>query len=135
MDEQLETLAQIRRHLEPGGTLAFDLFVPLYQVISASEWRDKIDEDELHSENSGVSIEIKIKHRPEQQILRVTNTYFSRQDGKTRLATMNYRYVFRYEMEALLRLSGFQTIEVFGGFEKQQYNYHSGIMIFIAKRI
>ena len=63
MDEQLQTLTQIHRHLEPGGMLAFDLFVPLYQVISASEWHDKIGEEELHPENSGVSIDIKIKHR------------------------------------------------------------------------
>lgn len=47
--------------------------------------------------------------------------------------SLRLRYVFRYEMEHLLSLSGFKVEAVYGSFDKRPYDYKSGEMIFIAK--
>lgn len=131
--DQLRTLKQIYDHLQPGGIVALDLFVPLYHLFTKEEWFDDVSEDELAEEHSHVNINIHVKHDPAEQVLRITNTYV--QNGEPdQSATMHYRYIFRYEMQALLLAAGFKTLEVYGGFERQPYNYHSGIMVFIAQK-
>lgn len=135
--DQLITLERIYQHLEPGGILAFDLFVPLYSVISNDEWLDEIEEDELAYENSGLTISTHVKHNPVNQLMEIKNTYKTRTiDGQleTCEASMTYRYVFRYEMEALLTAAGFETLYVWGGFEQQPYDYVSGIMVFVVQK-
>ena len=133
MADQLTTLECIRRHLTPNGILALDLFVPLYQIMSQSTWRDRIEPHELADEQSGITIDVLVQHEPEHQLLNITNTY--NDNYSQTQANLTYRYIFRYEMEALLRYAGFTNIEVYGGFEKQAYDYHSGIMVFVAQSI
>ncbi|NOY59113.1 MAG: class I SAM-dependent methyltransferase [Calditrichaeota bacterium] len=136
MDEQVSTLLSIHHHLQPEGILAFDLFVPLYSVISQKEWQDEITEDEFAQPDSGVTIKTKVTHDYARQLLNISNTYLSSEKGalqKTK-SEMIYRYVFRYEMEALLRLAGFDVLNVYGGFEGQEYDFSSGLMVFVARK-
>jgi len=132
-EEQLQTLQCIYDHLTPSGVLAIDVFVPLYHVIENSAWDDEINQDELADPEAGVSISCHIEHNPAIQVLAIQNTY--RQDGKKdKICKMKYRYVFRYEMELLLKLAGFEVIQVLGSFEKAPYNYFSGTAIFLARK-
>ena len=132
LSDQLSTLRSIRSHLQPGGTLALDLFVPIYSVMAQDEWRDRVEAHELADPQSELTIEIKVRHQQADQLLIIQNKY-NYKNRPPETAEMKYRYVFRYEMETLLRLAGYNSIEVYGGFEKQPYDYHSGIMVFIAK--
>ncbi|MBN2413784.1 class I SAM-dependent methyltransferase [candidate division KSB1 bacterium] len=134
LKDQISTLNCINRHLLPGGILALDLFVPLYQVLSNREWKDEIQEDELAYEKSGVSILCRIKHDPVKQLLNIFNTY-KQKNAKDKTLKMVYRYIFRYEMELLLKLTGFQLEYLYGDFQKQHYDYYSGLSIFIARKI
>jgi len=131
LDDQLATLRCIKAHLKPGGILAFDLFVPLYQVMAQNVWQDRMEPEELADADAGVAIDIIIEHQPEKQLLTIQNSYLHN-NRQSAAAKMTYRYVFRYEMEALLRLAGYNNIEVYGGFEKQDYDFKSGIMVFVA---
>lgn len=133
-EDQLSTLNCIREHLAPDGLLVFDLFVPLYQVIAGDEWHDRVEPEELAEENSGISIDIHVRHRHAQQLLRIRNSYHDQQSGKTTHANMTYRYVFKFEMEGLLRSAGFKVLNVYGDFNRRSYNYRSGIMAFVAQR-
>ena len=132
--DQISTLNCINQHLMPGGVLAFDLFVPLYQVLSNREWQDEILEDELAYENSGVSVICRIEHDPVKQLLNIFNTY-KQKNAKEKTLKMVYRYIFRYEMELLLKLTGFEVEHLYGNFQKQAYDYYSGLSIFVARKI
>lgn len=136
MDEQLATLSSIHHHLQTDGILAFDLFVPLYSVISQKEWNDEITDDEFAQPDSGVTIKTRVTHDFAQQLLHINNTYLQTKMGQLQKteSKMSYRYVFRYEMEALLRLAGFEVLNVYGGFEGQKYDFNSGLMVFIARK-
>jgi len=131
LDDQLATLRCIKAHLRPGGMLAFDLFVPLYNVMAQDVWRDRLEPDDLADADAGVAIDIVVQHHPEKQLLNIRNTYIHN-NRESESAEMTYRYIFRYEMETVLRLAGFNAIEVYGGFEKQKYDFKSGIMVFVA---
>ncbi len=134
--DQISTLQCICRHLLPGGILAFDLFVPLHSVLAQEQWQDQINSDELAYENSGVTITTTIHHDPAIQLLSIENTYHRSDEkgGRGTKSKMHYRYVFRYEMELLLRAAGFDLLRVYGGFEKQKYDFYSGLMIFVAQK-
>lgn len=135
LQDQLDTLKNIKRHLKPQGMLALDLFVPLYSVMAQKEWHDKVEPHELAESGSGVSIDILVQHQPELQLLTIQNTYNDKAGKESHTATMKYRYIFRYEMEALLYAAGYKTVSVFGGFENQAYDFESGIMVFVAQAL
>jgi ubiquinone/menaquinone biosynthesis C-methylase UbiE len=135
--DQLATLAAIRRHLQPRGMLAFDLFVPVHQVLSQRDWQVEIPADELAEPEQGVSLTAQIQHDPVNQLLSIRNIYHqAAKDGKTKesSAAMRYRYIYRYEMELLLELSGFTVEAVYGGFSAEPYDYNSGVMCFVARK-
>lgn len=137
LSDQISTLQCIYRHLLPGGILAFDLFVPLHSVLAREQWQDEIGTDELAIIDSGVSIATQVHHDPAIQMLHIENTYHrSDRKGNRRSSKskMHYRYVFRFEMELLLKVAGFDLLHVYGGFEKQDYDFYSGLMIFIAQK-
>lgn len=134
-DEQIKTLRTIHRHLEPGGILAMDLFVPLYDVMSKTNWNETIEPDELADPEAGVRIEVSVTHEPAAQMLTIRNTYHDSVLRDTTTVEMPYRYIFRFEMEALLRMTGFEVKQVFGGFGDEPYDYKSGIMVFVARSI
>lgn len=133
MKDQLATLRAISRHLKPGGHLVFDLFVPLFSVLSRDEWHERVEEDELAEQDSGVTIDIHVKHDPREQLLKIENVYNKGEEKHS--ARMAYRYVFRNEMELLLKCTGFEVSNVWGGFDYEPYNYHSGIMVFDAIKV
>jgi ubiquinone/menaquinone biosynthesis C-methylase UbiE len=130
VQDQLDALHSIHRHLQPGGILVLDLFVPLYQVLSKTEWRMEIPEDDLADGRSGISITSLVRHDPVRQMLDIENVYHKK--GRDRSARMAYRYVFRYEMEALLIAAGFEVMACHNGFTEEPYDFHSGVMTFIA---
>ncbi len=134
--DQLATLQAIRRHLLPGGILAFDLFVPVHQVLANHEWQIDIPAAELADPQQGVSLSAQITHDPAAQRLTITNTYHHTRRGEAQqhTARMKYRYIFRPEMELLLLHSGFTLRACHGGFMDEPYDFHSGIMCFIAEK-
>lgn len=137
IDEQLATLDCIHDHLETDGILALDLFVPVYSAISQKEWREEIEIDQPSNGGDKLSLTSVVTHDVCQQLLHIVNIYhIPSTDGvKDERAEYTYRYVFRYEMELLLRLTDFEVLAVYGGFEGQDYDFYSGNMIFIAQKI
>jgi hypothetical protein len=132
MTDQIATLRSIRNHMRKSSILALDMFVPLYSIMTQSKWKEKIEANELSDSQSKITINCRIVHEPAKQLLTIRNSYY-RKKVWLKSHIMQYRYVFRYEMEWLLKQAGFQIIDVLGGFQKQKYDYFSGIMIFIAR--
>ncbi len=132
-NDQVQTLKTIYLHLHQDGVLLLDLVVPLYPVLSNALWNDELTETSLTS-NEKLFIKTEITHDPVNQHFHVQNAYQSSGNKNIETGEYTYRYVFRYEMEALLRLCGFTVESVFGGFDRQPYNYDSGLMIFKARK-
>jgi hypothetical protein len=53
---------------------------------------------------------------------------------RTWQASMRDRFIFRYELEHLLGRTGYTVDHVYGGFDKTPYDYHSGKMLYVARK-
>jgi SAM-dependent methyltransferase len=131
--DQIQTLKKLYQHLEDDGILLFDVVVPLYPLLSGSVWQDEFSETRAEG-NDKLTIRTKINHDPVKQHFHIHNDYKVGNENQIRTGNYSYRYVFRYEMEALLKLCGFCVEQIYGGFDARPYDYHSGLMVFKARK-
>lgn len=137
VDDQFRTLGNIRKHMRDDGVLVVDIFAPRYDILS--QGKRQATKKIVNPRNNHVS------HRKEDttydhvnQLINADYT-FEEYDGKGNLLlsfqkTLKLRYIFRYEMEHLLSLSGFKLEAVYGTFDRKPYDYESGEMIFVASK-
>jgi SAM-dependent methyltransferase len=134
IDDQLAALQSFHRHLRPDGRLVLDIFAPSYRMMS----NDKIDVSlpaQPLADGRIITVMDHAKYMHKDQRLEVErhiDTVYLDGTLKRTIEHFHLRYIFRYEMELLLRQSGFRLETVYGGFDRRPYDYHSGEMIFVA---
>jgi hypothetical protein len=132
--EQLAALENVHRHLEPGGTLIFDAFVPRLDIVMNGLDRVKDFEAEVEP---GLVLRRIVSSRSDL-IAQVSHITFSFEfdDGQTlRTETWEtelYLY-FRWELEHLMRQSPFKRWEILGDFDGRPLGTGSGEFIVIAE--
>ena len=134
VEDQLACLACARRHLAPGGRLAFDVFAPRLDALAAA---DRPETREVSVEHAGAILTRYVRTRVAhaEQILDLTFRYERSVEGSVvgeRVAQLRMRYLFRYELEHLLWRSGFRDVELYGGFDRRPYDYVSGETVVVA---
>src|SRR5262249_30579713 len=135
VEDQLACLACVRRHLVPGGTVAFDVFAPRLDWLAPHH---ELEREDAPFERDRVEVTryAKIHRRPAQQIEDVAFGYVLRRSGiivGEETVAIRMRYFFRYEVEHLLARAGFADITVYGGFDRRPYDYTSGETIVVAR--
>jgi hypothetical protein len=138
IDDQLEALSRIYRHLEPGGLILLDLFNPdLSRMleVNGQVTLEKIMVDpysgnqicKLHSQWVDLS----------KQIIHITLVMDETDKaGHLRRSIFPYRlrFLFRAELELLLRHAGFEPEAIYGSFDLDEYEDESERLIVIARR-
>jgi SAM-dependent methyltransferase len=111
---QLATLANVRRHLAPGGTFAFDVFDPNLALLAAPPQDERLEATFMLD---GVQTRRYGRVRPDlaAQILEVTFRFDPPQSEGS--STVKLRWFYRYEIEHLLARAGFTDLTVQGGFD------------------
>ena len=124
IEDQLRALRCIREHLAEGGALVLHMSYP-----SASLWTDP----------SGTPVlELESKHPLSGNTVQLWDTRFKNVVGQCQRSEVEVRevdaaggvvdshrfeaiqrWVYRYELELLLALSGYARWEIFGGFERE----------------
>ena len=115
---QLATLANVRRHLAPGGAFAFDVFDPKLALLTAPADTERLEAtftiDGVETKRFG-----RARFDQEAQILEVTFRFEPAQrDGNS---TVRLRWFHRYELEHLLARAGFTDLTFFGGFDRRPW--------------
>jgi SAM-dependent methyltransferase len=138
VEQQKACLARIHHHLVDGGRLALNVFNPDPVIIARwlteqrGAWRP-LNND---LERSGLE---NVEYRIATQGL-----VWNRADGRPGDAgaivarverNLRMRYVFRYEMEHLLTLSGFAVEALYGWFDRRPFDDQSSEMVWIARKI
>jgi SAM-dependent methyltransferase len=137
-DDQLGALTRIRRHLNPGGLLLLDLFNPdLSQLL---EFRGQVKLDKVMTDpETGHRL---MRFRTEsvdlaQQTIRVTFLVDEVDDeGEVRrtLFPFSMRYLFRYELELLLRHACLELEALYGSYDLDPFSSDSDKMIVVARK-
>lgn len=131
-DDQLSTLKCCRKHLADGGRLVMNLFYPNRYVMTANYGKEKIREMDKPVEGMELVTWSGFVNEPDQVIV---SEFTWKQDGqvvskfKTELA-----YIYKREFEPLLRLAGFSSWQVYGGFEYQPLESINQEMVWIINK-
>ncbi|NOT34330.1 MAG: class I SAM-dependent methyltransferase [Candidatus Eisenbacteria bacterium] len=137
-EDQLATLRCCREHLAPGGRLLLNLFFPSMAFIQAKDGVPQLEREFTHPESMAlVKMESTTHYDRVRQTLTtdrtVTETPASSAPRVHRYA-FTLRWIWKAEMELLLRAAGFERFEVRGGFEGAPFERDDQEMVWTAWR-
>lgn len=136
-EDQISTLKNIHAHLRTGGMLAFDTFFPGSHILGAPDGERVLEMEIPHPETS-----LPVRIYDTRNFDRVAQIQHSRMDmefldangevAEVRESFTTVRYLYKQEMELLLRLAGFSRWELFGNFERKPLDDERDAMIVCA---
>ena len=138
VEDQHRTLDCVKNHLLPGGRLIFNVFVPdinsmLQAPDTAYHFRDVLEP------TSGNTLVVwnQTNYHEYHQIMDI-RTIIEKIDSSGKVVDKAYkdyqlRYAFRWEIYHLLKSSGFDCIDLYGGFDKNIFDETSGEMVWDVK--
>lgn len=133
-EAQISCLERCREHLTPGGELAFDTFFPSLEVIGVPQ-DTRVLEGELPHPETGLPMRMydtRSFDRVAQEQHSVNELELLAADGsvqKTYRSEVHSRYVYKQEMELLLRVAGFSRWEIHSDFEGRPLTREDDAMI------
>ena len=140
VQQQVECLGCVRKHLAPGGRLILDVF-----QTDAERMHDPIHQREAvvaeYRSHDGREVRISERvtafHRAEQRNDVEMIFSIGHPGGrKERLVfAWTLRYFFRYEIEHLLARCGFKVTALYGNFDRTPVRDDSPEMIFVAQTL
>src|SRR5262249_20627402 len=136
-EDQLRCLGSIRRHLLPGGLLAFDGAFPGLAWIGAPQDRRELEGETKHP-GTGQTLrvyDIRGFDRVAQVQRSRTEVELDEADGTTRIIHRSeflVRWTYKAEMELLLRAAGFARYEICGGFDRRPLAQETDQMVVLA---
>ncbi|MCH8062736.1 MAG: class I SAM-dependent methyltransferase [Chloroflexi bacterium] len=140
--DQRTALERVHMHLESDGLLILNLFDPRLDLLIADQsypetpLRKHLEFDDAVSGNR-VVVWATRTYDLQRQVL-TEDRIFEELDGSGKMVSRSYsdlvlRYTFRYEMEHLLELSGFQIEALYGDFQRRPFRY-GGEQVWVARR-
>ena len=137
--EQRGCLECARRQLSPEGLLVFDVFNPRLDMLSNPKHLIETEDlpERVLADGRRVRRNSRLSafHRELQYNDVELIYYIDYPDGRRErlVQTFPMRYFFRYELENLLELCGFNVVDLFGNFDRSPFSGESPEMIFVAK--
>jgi SAM-dependent methyltransferase len=133
IEDQDRALARVMEHLEPGGTFAFDLYLPFFGAEGVLR-----HEGETFAEPGGGSTDVFLLQRIDPLAQSVSTTYYvdtvaSNGALSRKVIELTQRYFTRFEVERWLAGVGLR-VRWSGGFEGQRLGAESKVMVGTARR-
>jgi SAM-dependent methyltransferase len=133
--DQLAALRNIHKALLPGGFLVVDLPNPHVAFSTQADGclvlRKRFRSEEGHLVTSTLSTQTDFARQIQDLTLFYDEVGPDAVVQRTAVE-MDLRFVYRYEMEALLREAGFKVDAVYGSHDLEPYEGDSEIMLFVA---
>ncbi len=137
-EDQLSALAQIHRHLNPGGLLILDLFNPDMGRLLDSRGQMTLakamaDPETGHRLMRFYTEEVDLG----RQLIHTTYIVDEIDAGGRMQRTLfpfTLRYLFRYELELLLRHAGFEIEAIYGTYDLDEFSGESEKLIAVAQK-
>lgn len=136
-ETQLRCLELCRKHLLPGGVLAFDIFFPGIGIIGASE-NTRVLEVEMRHPQTGLPLRLydtRSFDRVEQIQHSINEVEILGDHGHVETihrSEFSMRWTYKAELALLLRVAGFARWEIFGGFDRGPLTKETDLMVALA---
>lgn len=141
VEGQMACLACAHRHLEPGGTLALDVFNPSLRRLVDPKYLQESDYDQPFAMADGRSVVRRDRNASVDLVNQVIHVefiyYVTHPDGRQERLVDPFplRYFFRYEVEHLLVRAGFEVEAVYGDFDRSPVSPAAASeLVFVARR-
>lgn len=139
--EQERALRNIHRHLEPGGVLSFNSFDPNYEQIAGNlkgtNPAPSLRAEYVNSQGRKERIWNTTEFDPAEQRIEATWTFEELgDDGEVvsrRERPLRMRWSFEPELRHLLRLCGFEVMDLYSSYDKEPRRYGT-TLIWVARR-
>ena len=142
VEDQLNCLECVRRHLVPGGIFILDIFNPSLAGLTANNINQEIDEESPFTTPEGIRVRRSHKvtardfHNQIQDVELIY--YLTYPDGREERIVHAFpmRYLFRFEAEHLLARSGFEMLDLYADFNRATHHPDTkSELIFRARRV
>ncbi len=133
--DQLACLASVRRHLAPGGLLAFDVFNARLARIALLE-EPEFEELRFPHEGDDVVRFTTVTRDLGLQLQHLRMRYERRRGGEVvgnDVVEFDMRWFYRFEVEHLLARAGFELVSLFGAFDRSAFSGASPAIIVLAR--
>jgi hypothetical protein len=138
VEDQIKCLNNIKTHLEPGGKFIFDIFVPDLQTITEGSLMP-VHLWDVSDPNTGNMLVIwdQSTFDNHNQIINI-RLMLEEVDADGIVLKKSYKqsqikYIHRYEMQHLLELVGFEILDLYGGFEYQDFDIDATDMVWVVR--
>lgn len=136
--DQSTALLNIKKHLAPGGRLIFNVFVPDPEMLNQAgdtpfHFRDVTDPDT--GERHVIWQQSSYDHYQQHIAVRLTIETLDLDGVVKRKMYRDFplRYTYHWEMHHLLRLCGFEILDVYGDFDMSPFDEFSTEMIWVVQ--
>ena len=136
--DQVQTLANIKRHLTPGGLLVLNIFVPDLNMLTsegdvAYQLRDVTDP--VNGTQWVLSHQSQYDNHNQIINARIIAEELDDEGAVARRLYRDFqiRYVHIWEMHHLLGHSGYEVVDLFGDFERTPFDENSSEMVWVVK--
>lgn len=133
-DDQLATLRTCRGHLMPGGLLAFDTYFPSPAVIGAPSGTRELEIEMAHPK-TGLPVRL-WDTRTFDRVQQLQNSFneIEMLDAAGKVTAVfpsqtTLRWIYKSEMELLLRIAGFSHWQILGDFDGRPLERETDAMI------
>jgi hypothetical protein len=136
-EAQIGCLTRCREHLLPGGQLAFDTFFPSLEITGVPAGT-RVLEGELPHPETGLPMRMydtRTFDRVAQTQHSLNELELLDAEGNVRTVQRteaSARYIYKHEMELLLRVVGFKRWEIYGDFGRRPLIREGDAMIVMA---
>jgi SAM-dependent methyltransferase len=133
-DDQIATLKTCRDHLAPGGLLTFDTYFPGAALVTAPDGIREMEMEKPHPQ-TGLPVRMydtRTFNRVEQRQHSQIEIEMLDAEGKiaeTHRSQTTVRWIYKLEMELLLRAAGFARWTILGGFDGRPLLHETDAMI------
>ena len=135
VEDQLECLACVRRHLAPDGRLAFDVFAPRLAGMAQGARPEQVDA-RFEQDGESVTRYATVSADATTQLLSIDFRYERSKNGEvvgSDEARFRMRWFWRFELEHLLARAGFREVTMYGDFDRRPIAADTPAFIAVAR--
>lgn len=136
-DSQLNTLASAHRALDPRGLLVIDLFNPLLAIHDTGDGRVRLEGTFQNARGESVSKFSSQEVDLAAQVIQTQIWYDAFASGSPVIrhqTSTSLRFLFRSELEYMLRAAGFPSMHFYGTYDLDEYSSQTPRLIVFAER-
>jgi len=130
-EDLFQAFANVKAHLNEGGTFIFDCFNPNIQFMVEGQKGLKPVAQFITEDGRDVTVQERMHYRNQTQINRIEWHYFINGEFDS-IQNLDMRMFYPQELNAYVKVSGFTILGKFGGFEEEVFQDKSDKQVFVC---